>query len=85
MSGAALLAIVVVCFGAVFALAVWGVCLMAGAARPLRRGNPTIFDRSPPVESSAGLWRPRSGSGRPRPPRRTTRIARRSRHALWRD
>ncbi|HEY2587322.1 MAG TPA: hypothetical protein VGI81_16365 [Tepidisphaeraceae bacterium] len=85
MSAAALLGIVVACLGVVFALAVWCICLMAGAARPLRRGSATPLDGSPSAGSAVLSWRPRPASGRPRTPRRTAGIARRSLHALWRD
>jgi hypothetical protein len=84
MSAAALLGVVVVCLGLVFALAVWGVCLIAGAARPVRRQDPAQTDLLTRASETQCAWRPRAAGAKPRPPSRAI-APRRSRQALWRD
>lgn len=85
MSASVLLVILTVALILLLGAALWAVCLMAGAARPLRRRSRPAADigdlPAAPVE-----WRPRAkASPRGSQSPRQTGALRRSVHSLWRE
>lgn len=67
--------------------ALWAVCLMAGASRPLRRPSHPAANLSDPISPAAPLeWRPRpQASLRGSQSSRRTGALRRSVLSLWRE
>lgn len=86
MSATALLMILAIALLLLSAAAIWAACLLAGAARPMRRGSRSSTGSDVIVPTSAPVWRTRSQSasrGSPLP--RRAGILRRSIHSPWRE
>lgn len=87
MSAMVLLVSLTIAFIVLLGAVLWAVCLMAGAARPLRRSSgsaPIVSELEPPAAPLE--WRPRAGvSARGSQSSRRTGVLRRSVHSLWRE